>query len=129
MMPYGLLADLVLLLHFGVVVFIVGGLAMTWVGHSQGWRWVRTWRFRLLHLAAILVVVSEAWLGIVCPLTSLEHWLRRQAGDSVTDAGFIENWVQSVLFYDFEPWVFTLAYTLFAALVVASWWKIPPQKR
>jgi len=131
-MPYRLFADFVLLLHLAVVVFIIGGLVLTWVGHFRGWRWISTWRFRLVHLAAIMFVVAEAWLGIICPLTSLEIWLRASAGQASSEItierGFIQHWVQAILFYDFEPWVFTLAYTLFAAVVVATWWKIPPQK-
>ena len=35
---------------------------------------------RLAHLAAIAVVVAESWLGLTCPLTTLESWLRARAG-------------------------------------------------
>ena len=45
--PYRWLADVVLLLHFGVVVFIVGGLAVVAVGNAAGWRWVNRGGFRL----------------------------------------------------------------------------------
>jgi len=128
MTSYGVLADIVLLLHLGVVLFIVGGLALIWAGRACSWQWVNTWRFRLIHLAAILVVVAEAWLGIACPLTVLERWLRNRAGERFGEGGFIQNWIHSILFYDFEPWVFTLAYTLFALLVIATWWKLPPRK-
>ncbi len=128
MILFGLLADAILLLHLGVVIFIVGGLLLIWWGHVRGWDWTKTWRFRLLHLAAILLVVAEAWLGIDCPLTVLENWLRRQAGETAYDGGFIQNAVSSVLYYDFDPWVFTLAYSLFAAVVIVTWWKCPPSK-
>ena len=71
-MPYRILADLVLLLHLAVVVFVVGGLAAVVLGHRQGWSWVRNLPFRLANLAAIGVVAAQAWLGQVCPLTTLE---------------------------------------------------------
>jgi hypothetical protein len=75
-MPWQLLADAVLLLHLAVVLFVVGGLVLVWVGHARrdtrGWGWVdRPW-FRALHLLAIVVVVLQAWLGVTCPLTTLE---------------------------------------------------------
>ena len=120
------LADAVLLLHFSLVVFVVGGLLLVLAGNLCDWRWVNTWWFRVLHLAAIGIVVAEAWLGMVCPLTTLENWLRGQAGQATYSASFIEHWVQRLLYYDAPPWVFTLGYTMFALMVVAAWWFFPP---
>ena len=71
-MPYRLLADLVLTVHFGIVAFVVGGLVLVVVGNLRGWRFVNGWWFRLAHVAAIAVVVAQAWLGVACPLTTLE---------------------------------------------------------
>jgi Protein of Unknown function (DUF2784) len=122
------LADAVLLLHAAVVLFVVGGLVLVWLGNAVGWSWVNRWWFRLLHLAAIGVVVAQAWLGVMCPLTTLEWWLREQAGATPRSQGFIEYWVQRVLFYQAPPWVFTTLYTVFAALVLATWWRWPPRR-
>jgi hypothetical protein len=47
------LADAVLVLHAGVVLFVVAGLALTLVGGALRWRWVRNFWFRAAHLAAI----------------------------------------------------------------------------
>lgn len=124
-----LLADLVLLFHFLIVIFVLGGLPLIVAGNLFGWHWTNGWGFRGLHLAAIGIVVAEAWLGIACPLTLLEMRLRQQAGLATYDASFIEHWVQRILYYDAPPWVFTLAYTLFGAAVVAAWWKYPPGRR
>jgi len=124
--PYRLLADVVLSIHFAIVVFVVGGLVLIIVGNWRGWLFVNGWWFRLAHLAAIGVVVAQAWFGIVCPLTTLENWLRVQANVVVYEASFIEHWVQRVLYYDAPMWVFTLAYTLFGLCVVAAWWRYPP---
>ena len=46
-MPYQFLADAVLALHFGVVVFVVGGLVTVLAGNWLGWRWVNGWWFRM----------------------------------------------------------------------------------
>ncbi len=126
MLPYQLLADLVLLTHFGVVVFVVAGLVLVIVGNLLSWRWVNGLWFRLAHLAAIAVVVAESWFGLTCPLTTLESWLRVQAGTAPYRQSFVEYWVQRLLFHEAPPWVFTGAYTLFGLLVVLAWCYFPP---
>lgn len=128
MLPYRLLADAVLLLHFGVVVFVVAGLAAIVVGNLRGWRWVNGLWFRLAHLGAIGVVIVQSWLGRLCPLTVLESWLREQAGGAAYDRSFVEHWVQRVLFHEAPFWVFTVAYSVFGLLVLAAWWRFPPRR-
>lgn len=128
MLPYRLLADAVLLLHFGVVVFVVAGLAAIVFGNLRGWRWVNGLWFRLAHLGAIGVVIVQSWLGRLCPLTVLESWLREQAGGAAYDRSFVEHWVQRVLFHEAPFWVFTVAYSVFGLLVLAAWWRFPPRR-
>lgn len=128
MLPYRLLADAVLLLHFGVVVFVVAGLAAIVFGNLRGWRWVNGLWFRLAHLGAIGVVIVQSWLGRLCPLTVLESWLREQAGGAAYDRSFVEHWVQRVLFHEAPFWVFTVAYSAFGLLVLAAWWRFPPRR-
>ncbi|WP_275269996.1 DUF2784 domain-containing protein [Limnobacter sp. P1] len=127
-MNYSHLADLVLLIHFAIVLFVVGGLLLIVLGNVLRWSWVNHWWFRVMHLLAISVVVLESWLGIECPLTTLENWLRLRAGQGVYQGSFIQHWVHSVMFYQAPGWVFALAYTLFALAVVAAWWRWPPQR-
>jgi hypothetical protein len=102
-----------------------------WCCILRWWRlwWAAWWWFRLCHLAAIAFVVVQAWLGQACPLTTLEIWLRTQARQTSYSRSFIEHWVQAVLFYQAPPWVFTLAYSVFGLLVVATWLRFPPLKR
>lgn len=126
---YRLLADAVLVLHLGVVVFVIGGLLLILLGNRRGWGWVNRRGFRLAHLAAIGTVVVQSWLGATCPLTMLESWLRVQAGAAAYGSGFIEHWVTRLLFWDAPPWVFGLAYTVFGMLVVLAWWRYPPRQR
>jgi len=126
--PYQLLADIVLATHLSVVLFVIGGLVAIFVGNLHRWRFVNSWWFRGAHLAAIAVVVAQAWLGIVCPLTTLESWLRVKAGGTAYETSFIEHWVTRFLYYDTPAWVFTAAYTLFGLAVVAAWWRFPPRR-
>jgi hypothetical protein len=122
------LADVVLVVHVGVAAFVVAGLALVVVGNVRGWRWVNAFAFRVAHLAAIAIVVAEAWFGIACPLTTLEMWLRAQAGGPTYASGFIEHWLQRLLYYDAPPWAFVTAYTAFATIVVATWRYFPPRR-
>ena len=119
-----LLADLILIVHFAFVVFVVGGLALIWIGAICGWRWVRDYWFRIAHLAAICFVAIEALIGMVCPLTEWEDTLR---GASV-EQSFIARWVHRLLFYNFPEWMFTTAYVLFALVVVVTYWLLPPRR-
>jgi hypothetical protein len=127
---YQVLADAVLLLHFCFVGFVIGGLALIIAGNTlASWPWVNRLWFRLAHASAIGVVVAQAWLGKICPLTTLESWLRVRAGSASYSKSFIEHWVQRLLFYEAPSWVFTLAYTMFGLLVLVSWWYFPPRHR
>ena len=128
-LPYQLLADVVLMLHAAIVVAVVGGLLLILVGNLVGWRWVNAWWFRLTHLVTIAVVVLQSWLGVTCPLTSLEMTLRAKAQVNIYTGGFIEHWVQRLLYYEAPAWVFALVYTVFGVAVLATWWFLPPTRR
>lgn len=128
-MPYRLLADLVLTAHAAIVIFVVGGLAIVLVGNHYRWQWVNGLWFRLLHLAAIAFVIAETWMGMTCPLTTLEMWLRIKARATTYSGGFIEHWLQRLIYYDAPGWVFAAAYTLFGLLVAATWWYFPPTRK
>ena len=121
-------ADAVLILHVAFVLFVVAGLVLIFVGAAMGWRWVRSRAFRLAHLAAIGVVVAQAWLGVVCPLTTLEMALRARAGDAVYAGSFVAHWLHAALYWQAPAWVFTVAYTAFGAAVLASWFLVRPER-
>jgi hypothetical protein len=122
-----LLANAVLVVHVGIAAFVVAGLLLVVAGNLLDWRWVNNASFRVAHLAAIGIVAAESWLGFVCPLTSLEMWLRSRAGEASYGGGFIEHWLQQLLYYSAPPWVFAAAYSVFALLVLATWWYFPPR--
>jgi hypothetical protein len=123
---YQALADGVLVLHAGIVMFVVGGLLLVLLGGARKWVWVRNFWFRVLHLAAIAYVALQSWLDVVCPMTTLEMWLRGRAGQIVYQGDFIAYWLRRLLFYQAPPWVFIAVYSAFALLVVLSWVLIPP---
>lgn len=128
-MIYRVLADLIVIVHFAYVLGVILGLVAILLGGLLKWEWVRNRWFRGIHLAMILVVVFQAWLGVMCPLTVWEQQLRKQAGQQTYQGDFIANWAHDTLFFEAEPWVFTLCYTLFGGLVVASLFLVRPRWR
>ena len=124
-----LAANGVLMLHVGIAAFIVIGPFYVIAGNWRGWPLANKPWFRVAHLAAIGVVVAEVWFGVACPLTTLEMQLRALAGASAYEGGFIEHWLQALLFYQAPAAVFAAAYSLFGLFVLATWWCFPPHWR
>ena len=115
---YLLLADLILVVHVLFVLFAVLGFALIVYGRFAGWSWIYRRAFRIAHLVAIVFVVVQSWLGRLCPLTIWENGLRLRAGQGGYAESFIRHWLHRLLYYDAEPWVFVVVYTLFGALVL-----------
>uniref|UniRef100_A0A831XLP0 DUF2784 domain-containing protein n=1 Tax=Geobacter metallireducens TaxID=28232 RepID=A0A831XLP0_GEOME len=87
-MAYSLLADAVVLAHGLFVLFVVlGGVAVL------RWR-----RLAWLHLPAALWGAFIELTGGGCPLTHLEVWLRRRAGESGYEGGFIEHYLMPLIY-------------------------------
>lgn len=123
---YGTLADLVALLHILYAGSIVVGLFLILIGGARGWKWVRKPWLRSLHLAMIAIVVAEAWLGIVCPLTVWEENLRVLAEQPFDGNSVVGRAIHYLLFFDAPWWVFTACYTACGALVLGSLLLEPP---
>ena len=124
----GPLADAVLALHVGIVAFVVLGQLAVLAGGWRHWEWVRNPWFRATHLLLMLFVAGQAWLGALCPLTVWEQDLRAIAGEATHGGSFIEHWLSRLIFFRAPWWAFVAAYTGFAALVLASWWWVPPRR-
>jgi hypothetical protein len=119
------LADALLVVHFGIAVFIVAGLIVVWIGAALRWPFVRSPGFRYFHLAAILFVALEALLGVACPLTVWEDMLR----GTLRPESFVGRWVHSLLYYRAPEWVFTAAYVAWAAATLVTLALVPPRRR
>jgi polyferredoxin len=129
MLGYRISADLVVMFHFSYIAFVVFGQLAILIGLARGWRWVRNPRFRIAHLVAIAIVAGQALLGIVCPLTTLEKYLRAQAGQESYPGAFIGYWAHRLTFYEAPNRVFTLAYALFGLAVLVTFALAPPRWR
>lgn len=109
-MIYRVLAGLVALSHGGFVVFVVaGGLLI------QRWPMV-TWLHILCAVYGVLIMVFN-WR---CPITDLEIWLRRRAGQSVTWTEYLHRYLWSHFGLKGDEW-FVLAG--FVAVLLALNWR------
>jgi hypothetical protein len=81
-------ADVVLVVHFLFVVFVVlGGFV------ALRWR-----RLAYVHIPVALYGATIEFLGFICPLTPLEVWLRKQGGEAGYEGGFIEHYITAALY-------------------------------
>jgi len=87
-MFYNLSANLLLVLHFMFICFVLVGafLLLKWP------------RIIYLHLPAIIWGILIEAKGWICPLTPLEQWLRFQAGQSGYQTGFIEYYLLPIIY-------------------------------
>lgn len=87
-MPYGLLADAVLLAHAAFVAFVVlGGLLV-----------LRRPRLAWVHLPVVAWGAGIEFAGGICPLTPLENHLRALAHQQGYAGGFVEHYVFGLLY-------------------------------
>ena len=87
-MFYRILADIVVVVHFSFVLFVLFGgiLALKWK------------RLVWLHVPAFLWGSLIEFLGWLCPLTHLEYWLTEKAGAVPYQSGFIEYYIVPLLY-------------------------------
>ena len=125
---HSLMADVILVIHFLFIAFVVVGEACIVIGYFRNWHWVRRLMFRVFHILAIAVVVAQAWANKLCPLTLWENALREPAGGRPYGGTFIQHWVGRLVYYDLPQWFFTVAYSLFGAVVLLTWVWVRPGK-
>lgn len=97
-----------MIVHFLFLAYVV-------TGGFIAWRWPRTiW----LHLAVAGWGFSTVVVGFTCPLTYVEDWAREKAGDQGLTTGFIDTYLEGVVY----PQRFAGLMQLLAGIaVVISW--------
>jgi hypothetical protein len=87
-MLYHWLANLVVVVHLAFVLFVVLGVLL-----------VRRWpRLALVHIPAFIWGALIEFAGWICPLTPLENYLRRLAGEAGYAGGFINHYVTALIY-------------------------------
>jgi hypothetical protein len=107
-MVFDVLAGVVMVVHLAFILFVA-------VGALLAWRWPRlVW----LHVPAVAWGFGIIVIGYECPLTPLEKWLRRRAGDDGYQGGFVDRYVEDVIYpEEFTPLLRALA----AVTIVAGY--------
>ena len=107
-MGFRLLADVVLVVHGLFLVYVA-------LGGFLSWRWPRAiWP----HVVAVVWGVGIVVIGWDCPLTSLQEWLARHGGETPPREGFIDRYVEGVVY----PARFTPLVQLLALVAIAASW-------
>jgi hypothetical protein len=105
-MVFDVLASVVMVVHLAFIVFVA-------VGALVAWRWPRlVW----LHVPAVTWGVGIVVIGYECPLTPLEKWLRRRAGGGGYEGGFVDRYVEDVIY----PEEFTSLLRALAAVMIVG---------
>lgn len=99
-MLYRLLADLVVVVHLAFLLFVAVGALLAW-----RWRWLLR-----VHAPSLSWAMASITVGLPCPLTSLEKVLRELAGDDVYRGGFVDHYVENVVYPgSLTPWLHAVA--------------------
>ncbi len=124
------LADLVVAVHLGVVLFVIGGLVLILVGGVRRWDWVRNPWFRGVHTAIMGYVVLNAVRGASCFLTDWEYALRARAGQAYDETGsFVGRIARELLYLDLPEDSIALLHIAFGVVVAISFVAVRPRWR
>lgn len=105
---YSVLADVVVVVHFGFIAFVA-------LGGFLAWRWPRlVWS----HVAAVTWAAGIVIVGYDCPLTPAEKHLRRLAGEGGYTDGFVDRYIEGVIYPERYTSLVRLA---IAAAVLVAW--------
>ena len=117
------LAEVVLAMHLVVIAFNVFGLFAIPLGGWLGWRFVRLFWWRALHLASLAVVAAQALAGQACFLTVMQDAL-----SGARQTPLIMSWINQLLFWPLPIWVFAALYVIVFLYTLALWRWIPPRR-
>jgi hypothetical protein len=94
-MTYRILADIVVIIHFLWIVFLIfGGL----LGR-------RNRAIRIFHIAGLTCALVIQVSGWYCPLTDVEVWLRSQHRQGLSYKGsFIVHYVEQLVYIEVPHW-------------------------
>lgn len=83
-----LAADVLVLAHLAFILFVI-------TGGFLAWRWRRlAW----VHIPCAAWGAVVEFMGFICPLTPWEIALRRQAGTTGYEGGFIEHYIIPIIY-------------------------------
>ena len=105
-MLYRVLADAVVFVHLGFILFVAAGGLLAWRWPALLWA----------HLPALAWATGTVTIGFPCPLTSLEKGLRDWAGGDGYEGGFVDHYIEDVVY----PGEYSAALRALAAVVILA---------
>ena len=124
-----ILADAVLLLHLGVILFNIFGIVVIPLGAWLSWRFVRIFWWRALHVAILVVVAFQAALGRLCFLTIWHADLVSLAGGQTSNMPGVAAFISRLIFWPLPAWVFVVIYVAVCIYTFALWRLVPPTRK
>ena len=118
-----LIADIVLIFHFCIVIFITFGFFLIPIGYKFGWVWIENLKLRIFHCGMMMFVTLETVLGITCPLTSIENNLR----GIYESTSFVSYWIKQIIYWDSPTQFFIILYCMFLVWTFLMWKLFPPR--
>jgi hypothetical protein len=122
-MVYQITADIVIVIHFLWIAFVILGFPV--------FLWLNNARWRLIHLAAVIWMILMQVSHSICPLTYLEAWLKSEGhGAEVYSGKFIIETIERVIYVDSVTLQNIMVVTgAYLVLIVLSFWFRPIAKK
>lgn len=113
-MLYRSLADATVVSHFTFLVLLA-------TGSFLAWRWPKLlWP----HVPSVVWGFFSVTVGLDCPLTGIEKGFRRLGGEPTYSGGFIDHYIDGVLYPDrYSVLVGSLVGLLVALGYLGLWWR------
>ena len=121
------IAEAIFWFHVVVIAFAVLGLVTIPLGAWSGWKFVRVFWWRAVHLGLLGIVALQALLGRAGFLTIWESELLRRAGEAASNEPVVQRWVSQAIYWPLPLWFFAILYVAVCAFALLLWWLIPPR--
>jgi len=127
-MLYKIFADLIVVIHFAWILFMLAGTILTLGGFFYK-RFFDWWLFRTLHFCGIIYVGFLAVLREYCPLTILENTVRAKYNPDLTYPGsFIVHYIEKLVYPDVNPSTILVPTIFIAVFTIVVFIIKPPAK-
>ena len=138
-MLYKILADIVVLIHFAWILFVLWGFILTVYStvsicflpkaKDASKAFFDRWIFRTIHVSGIAYVAVLTILKKYCPLTILEYQLRRQYDRGLTYPGsFVIHYIEKIVYPEANFLIFVIPTMIIALFSVLMYLVRPPAK-
>ena len=121
---YDKIAALILILHFGIIIFITSLFFLVPIGYKYNWQFVKNKKLRIIHLGLITFISLETVLGLACPLTYLENFFLEKN----TYEFFLSYWISQIIYWNLPSSFFIILYLICFIWTIKMWQLFPPRK-